>query len=194
VYSISGSSGESISGSSRQSISGSSRESISGSSNAAHVSGNFVAESVLLFGPVLEVYDQGVNVLGQRMWADESVLDSLAASGVQVGTSVLAEAAWINGELRILSLEMFDDFSVPGVSPVFVAGTVSTLSHLVGHLSIGSVLIDANTLVGAVNVGDWVAITGTQPVIGGMVLGEAVSVLSSSTGVDRNSLSESGIQ
>src|SRR5690606_10732552 len=96
--------------------------------------------SLVLFGPVLEIGESSVNVLGLEIASEGG-----AADASLVGKSAYAEIALVDGALTLLSLSATDELSVPGASSVFVSGTVDGVSDT-GQVSIGGLAIDANNL------------------------------------------------
>lgn len=91
------------------------------------------------------------------------------------GHSAYMVADITEGRAVARSLEIFSDYSVPGASPVMVAGPVSSVDSSVGNIQIGSLTLDVNAVGGGVGgyaVGSAAVILGTQPVAGGLVLGQ----------------------
>jgi hypothetical protein len=104
----------------------------------------------------------------------------------QVDSSVLGRSAYVEGELTdnvVTSsrFELYETYSVPGASPVFIAGTVDRLDATIGQLFIAGLAIDVTTLsVPGLAVGDTIALSGTQPVAGGLILAKSVLVINKS--------------
>jgi hypothetical protein len=176
--SISGSSQRSISGSSQRSISGSSRRSISGSSvRTANENHEFTVDFAA-YGPLVAADDKAVTILGQVVSLAGSALD-LASD---VGKAAYVEGKLVDGVLSASRLAVFDEYVAPGASPVFVSGVVASVGVALGRIHVGSVEIDVTSVDLSIVEGDIIAVSGTQPISGGIVLSRGVTVLSHSIG------------
>ncbi len=133
---------------------------------------------LVVYGPVQGADGELLNVLGQQFdlsGLDTSSLDLSAA----VGRSAYLEAQQVGEAFRVTRIEIFDEYSVPGASPVLVVGNVTEVDSGIGRLQIGSLEVDT-TIMGSdlqFESGRQVSIPGTQPVPGGMILGEQYLVV-----------------
>jgi hypothetical protein len=181
--SISGSSQRSISGSSQRSISGSSQRSISGSSQRA-------VPSVVIFGPVTAVSSDSISVLGTEFAYEGAVLsDALGKVAYIVG---------INEEgvgLRVGNLQVFDDYAVPGASVILLEGTVEQLNADVGLISVAGISVDVTGLAEMQNfeLNARVALAGTQPLPGGVLIAQSAVELGKSALVAAEGVSTSDL-
>jgi hypothetical protein len=93
---------------------------------------------------------------------------------LQTGQRVYVEAK-SGGDLPVATLvRAFDDLAIPGSSPVFVRGAVTSVDKAVGQVRLGSLRIDLNNIGGeAPVVGDVLSVSGTQPSPSGLILGDA---------------------
>ena len=171
--SISGSSQRSISGSSQRSISGSSQRSISGSSQRS-ISGSSQRSlsDLVVLGPVTGFGEYKIEVAGQVFRVDNGSLapDSLSQVAYVTGDER-------DGEFVASAVTLFDDYSVPGSSIVLVAGRIEAVDQAAGTITIGGIKVDVASLDINADVGDSVAIAGTQPLLGGLILAQSVSPL-----------------
>jgi hypothetical protein len=118
-----------------------------------------------------------MNILGQEF--DLSGLEMSDALVGVAGKSGYVEAVFIDGLLSVTSLVIFDDYAVPGATPVFVSGVV-TAADQTGRVLVGDIEVDVSATSGQnLAVGNSIAVTGTQPVPGGVILGESVLLLNS---------------
>ena len=78
------------------------------------------------------------------------------------------------GKAVARSLDIYDDYAVPGASPVLVAGAVKSIDPADGGIEIGSLRVDVNVAggIGSYTVGSNVVLVGTQPISAGLVLGQ----------------------
>jgi hypothetical protein len=132
-----------------------------------------------LFGPVdaVDGLSQSIRVLGQE-FSLPADLAGIAISGLAVGQTVSVEAAALDSGLTVLALEVLEEFSGPGASKVMVFGDVTAIDQSTGQLSIASVYLDANsaTLYGSSPAaGQALLVSGTQPVLGGLILAETIT-------------------
>ena len=172
--SITGSSRRSITGSSQRSITGSSRRSITGSSQR-NFSDVGIDGTLVAYGPIVSVSETSISILGQDLSLLEVQSEPLTNT---VGLSAYVEAVVVDGEAAVTSLFIEDEYSAPGASPIFISGTVANLSLELGRIHIGDVEIDLTGAgLPAIAIGDTVAVTGTQPVAGGLVIAQSVLVL-----------------
>jgi len=74
----------------------------------------------------------------------------------------------------VTRIELFEEYSVPGASPILVVGKVTEVNSEIGRLQIGSLEVDTTIMGTEVRFesGREVSITGTQPVPGGLILGQ----------------------
>ena len=131
------------------------------------------AGDVVAVGPLEAVSSSSVNVLGQ-----EFDLSQLGISGEslvnQIGTSVYIQGLLTDNGISATGLFLTGEYSVPGASSVAIAGAISSADPSTGLVKIGDVEVDLNALPGGssgVQAGQLVAILGTQPVPGGLILG-----------------------
>jgi hypothetical protein len=131
-----------------------------------------VPDVVVLGG--LESVGQGrINVMGQQFDSSALGLDEQGLK-LRTGQRVYVEAK--NGsDLPIATMvRAFDDLSIPGASPVFIRGSVTSVDKGVGQIRLGSLRVDLNNVEGdAPAVGDVLAVSGTQPSPSGLILGDA---------------------
>jgi hypothetical protein len=134
--------------------------------------------TLVAYGPVVEILAGQINILGQEFDLSELELDE-AFLGDVLGKSGYVEGIVADGSIIATSLIIFDAYAVPGATPVFISGVVTSAPDELGRAYIGSIAIDVTTVGGTpVRVGDSVAVTGTQPLLQGMILGESMITLS----------------
>ena len=169
--SITGSSQRSITGSSKRSITGSSQRSITGSSRRSITGSSRRSADVLLYGPVTAARPGAVSVLGAELKLDSAV------GADAVGREAYVEASYEDGELTALTVLLFDELSVPGASVVLLSGQIEQRDRINGTITLVGTTIDITGVFDfAFEPGDWVAVAGTQPVPGGVVFAESISL------------------
>ena len=134
---------------------------------------NVDVPDVVVLGGLEAVASGRINVMGQQFDSSALGLDEQTLQ-LRVGQRIYVEAK--NGSnLPIATMvQAFDDVSIPGVSPVFVSGSVASVDTGVGQILLGSLRIDLNNVGGqAPAVGDVVSVSGTQPSPSGLILGDA---------------------
>ena len=131
------------------------------------------ADVFVVYGPVQGVDGALLNVLGQQF--DLSAIDTrdLDFSAV-VGRSAYLEGHQAGDMFGVTRIELFEEYSVPGASPILVVGKVTEVNSEIGRLQIGSLEVDTTIMGTEVRFesGREVSITGTQPVPGGLILGQ----------------------
>ncbi len=171
VDAISGSGVDAISGSGVDAISGSGVDAISGSGVDA-ISGS---GAPMLAGPIdsINPADGTFSAVGQTV--------SFAADGIasmHVGDYVMVYGALAGaGRLDATAVEVSPMQYVPGVSEVFVTGIPSSVDYARGMVRIGGLEVDYTPSLGGTGfggVGAAVTVIGTQPALGGTMLGDSV--------------------
>jgi phage baseplate assembly protein gpV len=128
----------------------------------------------VLYGPISAIDHGALTVLGQQFAVPEEDVDAQLLAGSE-GQTIYLEAALSDGVLQARNMLLLDDYAVPGVTPVFVSGTVSSTQTAIGTVNIGDVVVDVNSVgATAIEIGSHIAVTGTQPDLGGIVLAQGV--------------------
>jgi len=169
AQSITGSSRRSITGSSRRSIGDSDEQSITGSSRRSITGSSRRSADVLLYGPVTATGDGTISVLG-------TALKFTSAVGTDaIGRAAYVEASQSEGELEALAVILFDELSVPGASIVLVSGKIEQRDSVKGTVKLAGATVDFSAVQDFdFEPGEWVTVTGTQPVPGGVILATEV--------------------
>src|SRR5690606_5911314 len=142
-----------------RSISGSSRRGLS---------------DVVLYGPITFLDEGSISILGNRFSAEHALL------GDAIGKAAYVQGRQNDGLLVATSVMVFDDYAVPGSSAVLAAGRVEEVDSNVGIVRLSGLEVDVTSLNVSLQVGDRIAIVGTQPVMGGTILAESLVELDAS--------------
>ncbi len=127
----------------------------------------------VVYGPVQGAEGALLNVLGQQFDLSGMGISQLDLSAM-VGRSAYVEAQQTEEGLKVTRIEIFDEYSVPGASPVLVVGNVTQVDAEIGRLQIGNLEVDTSIMGTEISFesGEQVFISGTQPVPGGLILSE----------------------
>jgi len=130
--------------------------------------------NVVLFGGLEGVGSGRIDVMGQKIDVSGLGLNEQTLQP-RVGRVVYVEAKRNgDGVPTAVSVQTFEELSIPGATPVFVRGSVDDVNNVTGRVSIGSLHIDITNVQDASPVvGEDVTITGTQPLPSGLILGSA---------------------
>lgn len=127
---------------------------------------------LVVYGAVQGGDGKNLNVLGQNF--DLSGLDTRTLVLDQsLGRTAYVEAMQVGDSLTATRVEIFEDYSTPGASPVLVYGNVSGADRSIGRFNVADLQIDPTTIGTPVGLqsGSTVSMPGTQPVLGGLILG-----------------------
>jgi hypothetical protein len=129
---------------------------------------------VALFGSLDGVGSGVVNALGQQIDVSGLGIETDALLS-HVGKLVYIEGKLVDRTFKATALEAFDEYAVPGVSPVIVKGPLDSVDGTKGQVSIGALKIDVNNVqqISAAELGETVVIGGTQPVPQGLILADS---------------------
>jgi mucin-19 len=131
------------------------------------------AGDVVAVGPLELAEATSVTVLGRSYRVDDT-------SGLAAGEKVVVHGSLQpDGSVTDAWVESVGAYS-PGADPVFETGIVTGVNESFGRLSIGDSKVDYTAAlsepgVAAPAMGQMVAVTGTQPSIGGVILGTTTS-------------------
>ncbi|MBT8068566.1 MAG: hypothetical protein KJO09_15085, partial [Gammaproteobacteria bacterium] len=171
VDAITGSGVDAITGSGVDAITGSGVDAITGSGVDA-ITGS---GSPMLAGPIDSLnLDEGTFMaVGQTIsFAVDGIADMQVGDYVTVHGE-LAGAGYVDATAVDVSPSMY----VPGVSEVFVTGIPSSVDFTLGTVQIGQLAVDYTSSLGGDTfggVGAAVTVIGTQPALGGTMLGDRV--------------------
>ena len=179
IHAISGSGVDAISGSGIHAISGSGVDAISGSGVDA-ISGSGVdaisgSGTEMLSGPVQSINrENGTFVsVGQTVMHAGSDLAALRVGDFVTVRGSLAGAGLINASEVLVSTEQY----VAGSTQVSVTGIPSSIDYRFGTAKIGELTVDYTPSLGGSRfdgIGAAITVIGTQPALGGAMLGERV--------------------
>ncbi len=103
------------------------------------------ADIYVVYGPVQGADGALLNVLGQQF--DLSGMDtSQLVMSAAVGRLAYVEAQQTEEGFRATRVEIFDEYSIPGASPVLVVGNVTEVDSSIGRLLISSLEIDTTIM------------------------------------------------
>ena len=131
------------------------------------------ADVLIVYGPLQLAEGSLLDVLGQEF--DISQLDVGSAEvAALAGRVAYVEAERNAAGFLVTRLEVFEDYAVPGATPVYVQGNLQDMSPDVGRIQIGNLQIDITGLLAdsGLTEGGQMAIPGIQPVPGGLILGQ----------------------
>ncbi len=103
-------------------------------------------------------------------------VDGIAAMQVGDYVTVYGELAGA-GQVDATAVDVSSSMYVPGVSEVFVTGIPSSIDYTLGTVQIGQLEVDYTPSLGGNTfggVGAAVTVIGTQPALGGTMLGDQV--------------------
>ena len=129
----------------------------------------------MLIGPVESVNatEGTLTAVGQTVtFASEALLDIQAGDYVTVYGSIAGA-----GRLDATAIEVSPAMYIPGKSEVYVTGIPSSVDYSLGTVRIGDLDVDYTPSLGGNTfggVGAAVTVIGTQPALGGTVLGGSV--------------------
>jgi hypothetical protein len=171
VDAITGSGVDAITGSGVDAITGSGVDAITGSGVDAIIGSG----SPMLAGPIdsINPSEGTFTAVGQTV---SFARDGL--TGMRVGDFVTVYGSLSGaGRLDATAVEISATMYVPGVSEVFVTGIPSSVDYARGTVRIGELKVDYTPSLGGNTfggVGAAVTVIGTQPALGGTMLGDSV--------------------
>jgi len=169
VSAITGGSSQAITGGSAAAITGGSSQAITGGSAAAITGGS------LLAGPIqaIDMVNRLFLAVGQEVRFAESGVDFL-----QVGDYVAVRGSILSaGVIHAESIDILAGRYIPGASEVFVTGIPSSIDYNLGTAKIGELTVDYTSSMagdGFDGIGAAISVIGTQPALGGVMLGSRV--------------------
>ena len=129
----------------------------------------------MLAGPIseLDLGEGTFTAVGQTVSFANEGLSSLTVGTYVTVYGSIAGAGAIDATAVDVSSEMY----VPGATEVFVTGIPSSVDYAQGSLSIGALNVDYTMSLGGSGfggVGAAITVRGTQPALGGTMLGDTV--------------------
>ena len=131
------------------------------------------AKDVVAVGPVDLVQPGSITVMGRQFKIEDT-------SGISAGDKVAVHGALqADGSASNARADVVGTY-VPGADTVYETGVVTKVDTHSGHLSIGDSDVDYTATLAAgsdaiPSVGQLVAIEGTQPTLGGVILGSTTT-------------------
>jgi hypothetical protein len=132
-------------------------------------------EDLLLAGPVSSVNAQDgyFSSMGQAIYGSREMLMGLRAGDYVMVGGQISGAGTIDANAVVLTGAQY----VPGSTEVFVTGIPSSIDSSLGLTTIGSLQVDYTPSIGRSDfkgIGAAVTVIGTQPALGGKMIGSQV--------------------
>ena len=166
---ITGGSSQAITGGSAAAITGGSSQAITGGSAAAITGGSLLAGAIHAIDRVNRLF----LAVGQEVRFSELDVDFL-----QVGDYVAVRGSIVSaGVIHAESVDILGSRYIPGASEVFVTGIPSSIDYNLGTAKIGELTVDYTASMGGDGfdgIGAAITVIGTQPALGGVMLGNRV--------------------